>query len=229
MRTRLVCLSVVATVLVAHSTLGQSPFVNLDFESATITPTPVGGSTSPADPALAFPGWTIGGANTVVMYNELSVGAPAVSLMGPAFPNAVNYLTLQGSYSALLYYFNPLGVPSLSQTALVPSDARSISFLVDPDEANAVVSLDGAPITLVPAAGGRLAGDVSAYAGKSALLTFSTPNISGGAGQFFYFDDVQFSAATIPEPNAWALFAMGALLLWRKARDKTRDKPCADP
>ncbi len=217
MRTRLGCLSFVATALVASSTLAQT-FVNLDFEAATIPATPVGGSTYPADPALAFPGWTIGGANTIVMYNDLSLGAPAVSLMGPAFPNAVNYLPLQGSYSPLLYYFSPLGVPSLSQTAVVPADARSISFLVDPDEANAVVSLDGAPITLVPVAGGRFAGDVSAFAGKSTLLTFSTPNISGGAGQLFYFDDVQFSAATIPEPNAWALFAMAALLLWRRLK-----------
>src|SRR5450432_2003607 len=86
-------------------------FVNSDFEDATITPTPIGGSTYPADPTQAFPSWTIGGSGTVVMYNTVSIGSPAVSLMGPDFPNFVNYTPLQSSYSVLLQYFGTTGGP----------------------------------------------------------------------------------------------------------------------
>jgi hypothetical protein len=67
-----------ATVLVFMSVaLGQG-FVNLNFEQATIAPTPVGGWTYPADPAQCFPGWTVG--SGVVAYNDLSLGSPANQL-----------------------------------------------------------------------------------------------------------------------------------------------------
>ena len=127
-------------------------FVNLDFEEATIAPTPPGGSVFPADPAQCFPGWTVGGSDAVVMYNDLSFGAPAVELMGPNFPNGVNYAPLQGSYSTALYYFNgsPYLPPTLSQTALIPSDAASINFLVGNGQSDAAISINGSNISLSP-------------------------------------------------------------------------------
>jgi hypothetical protein len=203
----------VVALLVGNQLGFAQGFVNLDFEAATIAPIP-GGSIYPADPAQCFPGWTIG--YGVVMYNDLSLGAPATVLMGPDFPNAVNYVPLQGSYSVLLQFFYLDGnwsgyMPSLSQTGLVPANAQSVSLLVSsgtPPGA-AVVTMNGVNIPLISVAGGRLAGDISAYAGSVAQLKISTPN----SDDWLYFDDVQFSTSSIPEPSKLALTALGALLL----------------
>lgn len=194
-------------------------FVNLDFEDATIAPTPVGGSTFPVDPTQAFPGWTVGvnssGFYTVTSYNDLSLGAPAVDLMGPNFPNFAGYTPLQGSYSVLLQYFGYAGEPpTLNQTGLVPADTQSISLLVPPGEntvypAAMVVTFNGVNIPLVPIAGGRVGGNISAFAGNVAQLTISTIN----SEDWIYFDDIQFSSSSVPEPSEFALTALGAMLL----------------
>jgi hypothetical protein len=212
-------LSGLALLLGASCATGQGTFQNLDFERATIAPTPVGGGTYPADPAQCFPGWTVGGSGQylAVMYNDLSLGAPAICLMGPTFPNSVGYTPLQGSYSVLLYYDNPSIVPppTLSQTGLVPATARSINFLVGNGETGGAVSMNGVNIPLVPIPGGRLAGDISAFADSVAQLTFSiSPSRVGDNGM--YFDDIQFSTSVVPEPNILTLSALGALLVgWR--------------
>jgi hypothetical protein len=191
----------------------QGTFQNLDFEDATIAPTPVGGWVYPANPLQAFPDWTVGGHGTVVMYNDLSTGSPAISLMGPDFPN-LGYTPLQGSYSVVLQYFGgsdpPFNFqpPTLSQTGTIPGDAESINFLVGPSENNGVVEINGTSIPLNPIAGGRLAGDISEWAGQSVQLTFTTPS----TGQdFFYFDDVNFSTTAVPEPDVRVLFCIAIL------------------
>jgi hypothetical protein len=187
-------------------------FVNLNFERTTIPPTLVGGWAYPVDSTQALPGWTVGGA--VIMYNDLSLGSPAVSLMGPNFPNFAGYTPLQGSYSVLMQYFGYAGgPPTLSQTGLVPANAQSISFLVPAGQndiyaAYTVVSLNGLEVPLVPITGGRVGGNISAFAGSVAQLTFSTIN----ANDWIYFDDIQFSPSSVPEPSALALGALGALL-----------------
>jgi hypothetical protein len=199
-------------------------FVNLDFEDATIAPTPPGGFGSFADPAQAFPGWTVGGGPTSVSYNDLSLGGPAISLMGPDFPNGPGFTPLQGSYSVFLQYFEAESPPTLSQTGLVPSGAQSLNFL-DPNLGNpsigVVVSLNGIDISLASIGGGRLGGNLPAgIAGTSALLMFTTttghPDMDGA-----YIDDIQFSPSIVPEPSAFAIFALGALSLgfrrWRKS------------
>jgi hypothetical protein len=210
----------IAFIILWQSAQGQG-FVNLDFEDATIAPTPIGGSTYPADPTQCFPGWTVGGSSTVVMYNDVSLGAPAVSLMGPDFPNGAGYAPLQGSYSVLLQYFGiDGGPPSLSQTGLVPVGTQSISLLVPSgqngaDSTATVVTLNGVNIPLVPIAGNRVAGNVSAFAGEEAQLTFSTIN----AEDFLYFDDIQFSSSSVPEPGPIGVAALsGLFLVWRHRR-----------
>ena len=209
---------VAITFLILWQNAQGQGFVNLNFESATIAPTPPGGSTFPADPTQALPGWTVGGANTVVSYNDLSLGAPAVDLMGPNFPNGAGYTPLQGSYSVLLQYFGIDGSPpTLSQTATVPSGTQSITFLVPSgqnvaDSTATVVTLNGVNIPLVPIDGDLVAGNVSAFAGSPAQLTFSTINSDVSV----YFDDIQFSPSAVPEPNSFGLFGLGGLLLaWR--------------
>jgi hypothetical protein len=105
----------------------------------------------------------------------------------------------------------------LSQTGLVPVGAKSINFLVG-DDTGAVVTLNGIKIPLVPNSGGRLAGDITAFGGNIAQLTFSTSTSEGT----FYFDDIQFSSQSVPEPSGLALTALGVLFLgfrhWRNSR-----------
>jgi len=216
---RIILLGAFSSALL-QSGLGQG-FVNLDFEDATVAPTPVNGFGGSVDPGIAFPGWTVGGSGTVVIYNDLSLGAPAACLMGPDFPNAVNYTPLEGSYSALLYYSGGAGPPpTLSQTGLVPAGTQSINFLVSPSASDAVVTLNGVPIPLLPISGGRLAGNVAAFAGNEAQLTFSTTGSFGVFGdRFFYFDDVQFSPTSVPEPSICSLVIVCILILsWRIKR-----------
>jgi hypothetical protein len=227
---RLVALVIISLSLLQRG-FGQG-FVNLDFEDATITPTPVGGFTYPADPTEAFPGWIVPPNSssvypTVVGYNSISLGAPAVSLMGPNFPNSADYFPLQGSYSVLLQYYGISGPPSLSQTGLVPANAQSISFLVPSGQngiysTTTVVTLNGVNIPLMPIAGGRVGGNVSAFAGNLAQLTFSTIN----SNDSIYFDDIQFSSSPVPEPSTLSLFGVCILFLcWLTPRPNQSPEP----
>lgn len=198
----------VALFALVRNVSGQA-FTNLDFEDATITPTTVDNFGSFATAAQCFPGWTVG--YGVVFYNDLSLGSPAIDLMGPDFPNAVNYTPLQGCYSVLLQYFGYAGPPpSLSQTALVPGNAQSVSLLVaaGTSPADAVVTMNGVTIPLVSESGGRLAGDISAYAGTVAQLTISTSS----SEDWLYFDDIQFSSSPVPEPSILDLCVLGGFL-----------------
>lgn len=211
---------ILLSVVQSGSTQG---FVNLDFEDATVSPTPVNGFGGSVDPALAFPGWTVGnslgGTLNFVLYNNETLGSPALDLIGPYFPNGTGHTPLQGSYSALLQYSSipSLGLPTLSQTGLVPFGTQSISFLVGTGLTGAAVTMNGVNIPLVPISGGRLAGDIAPFAGSIAQLRFSTSTNRGD--NFAYFDDIQFSAMSIPEPGAIAFATLGASLLgfrrWR--------------
>jgi hypothetical protein len=202
----------------------SAAFQNLNFESATIAPTPVGSYGSLyADPSMAFPGWTVGTGGTsypnYTLYNNLTLGSVAQVLVGPNYPNAIGYSPLEGSYSALLQ-FGPnsaLGTPALIQTGLVPTEARYITFLVSQTHNDARVSLNGQIIALYDIGGGRVAGNISAYAGLEAALEFSTTSYNG---HWLYFDDVQFSA--VPEPGVLSLLGFGLLsgacFFWRSCR-----------
>jgi hypothetical protein len=209
-------------LLVAVQNGQAQDFVNLDFEDATVTPTPVNGYGGSVDPAMAFPGWTVGGSDTYVLYNNLTLGSPAIDLMGPNFPNAVGYAPLQGLYSVVIYYDNPSIVPppTLSQTGLIPANAQSISFLLGFNRGDPAVTLNGVNIPLVSISGGRLAGNISAFTDSIAQLTFSTSNDIQG-DNFLYIDDIQFSSLPVPEPSGLALGALGAFLLgfrrWRNS------------
>lgn len=178
-------------------------FVNLDFEDAIVSQTPVGGAGSDVNPGEAFPGWRVSGAETIC-YNNLILGNTMACLIGPKFPNLLGIESLQGSYSAwLLTYhsgdqFPGQPIPGLSQTAMVPPAARSISFLatsrVMPFAGE--LTLGGTVIPLVRIGEDRLAGDVSAFAGQIQELTFSGN---------MYFDDIKFSSFSIPEPSSLIL------------------------
>jgi len=217
-RFRAILACVLSLILTSHSN-AQGTFQNLNFEGALVPPTPIGGYGGEVDPALAFLGWTVG-ANTnpyplFTLYNNQTLDSAAVDLIGPAFPNALGMSSLQGSYSVVLQYSTIWRMfPQLSQTGLIPADAKSINFLVssDPYIFPPFVTLNGTWINLVPIGGGRLAGDVTAFAGSPAQMTFST-----GAYRA-YFDDVRFSSERVPEPSMFTLSSLGVLLAsWRLA------------
>jgi hypothetical protein len=213
---RISCLSAVLFALFVQTVSGQS-FVNLDFEQAGfyVSPTPVNGWGDSIDPNLAFHGWTV--SNCWTLYNDLTLGTPAIDLIGPNFPNAMGLSPLQGSYSVMLQYFVSVyySPPTLSQTGLIPDGTESINFLIGPynGPGDAVVTLNGVDIPLVSISGGRVAGDISAFAGTIAQLTFSTTT----GWDWLYLDDVQFSESPIPEPASFVLFGLGVLFLGRKS------------
>jgi hypothetical protein len=95
---------------------------------------------------------------------------------------------------------------------MIPFGTQSINFLVGNAANDASVTLNGVNIPLVQISGGRLAGNISAFAGSVAQLTFSTTTGNFG-GDGLYLDDIQFSTTAVPEPSEFALTALGGLLL----------------
>jgi hypothetical protein len=191
----------------------QGTFQNLDFEAAQLIPIP-------GDPdgavlfSAAFPAWTgyIDGqvqTRTIPGNLPLSTPFPFISIMT---------LGYQGHYSVgfgTAYDSSGNVIPvALAQTGQVPSDAKSLQFLGR--YASAIsLSLGGQPLSVVPLndnqTGGRLYGaDVAGYAGRLLELRFQPgPGID-------LLDDIRFSDQPIPEPSAFGLFGLGALLLgWR--------------
>ena len=216
---------IVISFSLLQTVFGQG-FVNLDFEDADVPPTPVGTFGGFVDPALAFPGWTVlpNGSTyfTSTAYNDLSLGGPAIVLMGPDFPNRPGYEPLDGSYSVLLQYFGIGNPPALSQTGVVPAGAQSISILLVGTifGGGMVVTLNGVNIPLVPIGDGYVGGNISGFAGDTAQLTISTVNSATvNSPDWVYFDDIEFSPSSVPEPNALSLFAICILFLrWRMRR-----------
>jgi len=153
----------------------------------------------------------------------LGLGSVAQVLIGPNYPNAIGYTPLHGSYSALLQFgpSSTLGTPALIQTGLLPADARSITFSVSAAHNYARVTLDGVDIPLIAIGGGRLACDVTAFAGQQVQLEFSTTSYNGS---WLYFDDIVFSPVAVPEPRILNLAVLGvvAVLLIGARRPKNR-------
>ncbi len=179
-------------------------FQNLDFEQATVSPTPVGAIGSFVESTVAFPGWSVSPTGTVLsaytLYNSITLGSPAQVLIGPSFPNALHLTPLHGSYSVMLIrgVVSSQDFPSLKQTGMVPTTANSINFLLGQGQsANVLVTLNGVVIPLFPITGGRLAGDVASFAGQEAELKFTLQTQTLGTGGYC-FDDVVFSSEQIP-------------------------------
>jgi hypothetical protein len=203
---RLYVLGLVVISISVLTTACAQGFINLNFEQAQVPPTPVGAYGSSVDPAVAFPGWTV--VSNVVLYptftayNNLSLGSPAIILMGPSFPNGPGYRPLQGNYSVLLQYFGLANPPVLSQTGVIPAGTQTISIL-----GSAVIEINGVNIPLtVPTSDGREAGDVSAFAGQTVQLEITSNGQS-------YFDDIRFSS--VPEPGVLSLTLLGILCFRR--------------
>jgi hypothetical protein len=219
-----------ALLLSAASGPAQGTFQNLDFESANIpSGTQPGASFSFS---AALPGWTgtygypIGpGPATFVGYDTVSLGGPGICIIDKVFWRKP-YQALQGNFSAFLFGGNsPFGGPTtmtISQTGLVPYDA--VSMLMDLDaETGFTVSLGGQTIMSSSLSeSGEFSADISAFAGQTVQLSITVPSSPPGDinPNGLLIDDIRF--VTIPEPNVFALFALGALLLGRRIQGGQR-------
>ena len=223
---------VIIPFVLLHTASGQG-FVNLNFEQASIASAPSGYTPSDAfDPisaTSALPHWVVsedGTICTAVWGAPVALDETSVALV------SAGYSPIQGNYSVELSAYADASSPyfrnsSISQTGFIPIGTQSIQFLmVNPFptsgiQANPVVTLNGTPINLsqISASGGVIAmvGDVSAFAGTTANLTFLCAATQGGGfpanENYFSLDNIQFSAVPVPEPSEFALAALGTLLL----------------
>ena len=211
----------------APARMMAAPFVNLDFEQAVVPP-----GTPPSQSfvaAAAFPGWTprIGGAvQTTVYYDDSGIGEPAVALYDKAEGN-LGIPVLQGHYYGILIGDTSATFrASLSQIGDIPADAKSIRFLSEGHQFPPVVTINGTEIPVVrltPIPGtfydvATFGGDISAFAGTTSELRFTSPVPPHGV--IASLDEIVLSAQPIPEPRVafFCVIAAIARARWPRCR-----------
>lgn len=224
-----ICLSL-GLIACSQNTFGQKKtsgqFEDLNFEQATIVSDPsnyLGVYVSDA-----IPGWTVGnsflGTNDI-LYDDLSLGAPSVTLCGPNPKGGASYAPppLDGNFSIDLYGGVPgenypqVGV-SLSQTASVPAGAQSILFIASSGfgAAPLLLSLGGQNISYsaisIEPDYTLYGGNIPAFGDQIETLTFNAPI---GVNNYWELDDIQFSSSPVPEPDVLSIFGIGTLLFCR--------------
>lgn len=200
--------------------LSAAAFQNLDFNS-------VRGSIVPYSIPVerAFPGWTAYTGTTVekeVLYENSFLGSAGLELRKEAGPNGKpNYLAYLISGGSLYGEGNVSA--SLQQTGTVPADAKSLAFVGG--GLGYSVGIDGTTLSLQPLMDGRLAADISAFAGKTVTLQFSANFLGSGPPLpqgFLFVDDIRFSpnalVILVPEPSTWALLSVGGACLLAVSR-----------
>ncbi len=219
-------LILIPVITIAHFAASGQGFVNLDFESANLAPTPpgqFGGQVSSTD---AMPGWTgFLGTNqiTQVLQNNYTLGNASIDILGPNWSSPP---VIAGRFTIMLQPGrDPFGSgiivgASISQGGLIPVNAQSIQFKASTFSSFAV-SLDGQNLSLISLGTGPnytlYGADLSPFAGQvrtlaiTALPAPNTPN---------YFDSIVFSPEAVPEPCVFGLLAVGSLLLGRRLRSK---------
>jgi hypothetical protein len=221
-----------ALLLNAGSAAGQGNFQNLGFESASLVPIP-GDPYGRVQFALAFPGWTgfVGpGQQAAALYNSSFLDTSGVSIIDQGWP--VGELgaggVISGNYTAILQaglFGTQPADTTLSQTALVPSNAQSLVFkgymVVDGISGSFNAALGGQTLSLTALGAGvnytLFGADVHSWAGQTAELKFTVEAQQPHIGNTYLFlDSIQFSDQPVPEPGILGLSALGALLLgWR--------------
>jgi len=236
--------SLAVSLFLLQAVSGQGTFQNLNFEQASIVSAPPGYTPSDAYNAIsaasALPYWTVmedGAVMTAVWGAPVALDETSVALA------SAGYATIQGSYSVQLsaYADAPAGLyhnSSISQTRFIPIGTQSIQFLIaSPSQAggvqpNPIVTLNGTPISIssLSQSGSviTMAGEVSAFAGTTATLSFLCNVIQGGSfpanENIFNLEEIQFSAQSVPEPGSFALLGLGGLFFglgrWRLCRER---------
>jgi hypothetical protein len=193
----------VLIVSLSFSSLGFAQgFVNLDFETAIIsTNHNPGGNTYTA----LLAGWT----PSNIPFNSVNLDSPGINLEGTN--NPVGPVAIQGEYSIFMQggsSFSPdTNGASISQTGQVPVVAQSITYWGSALQ----VTFNGQMLSFNAIGSGPnytvYGADISAYAGQTGTLVFTTPWLSAGL-----LDNIQFSSSPVPEPGELALVAFSALL-----------------
>jgi hypothetical protein len=185
-------LATVATPVIA------APFVNLNFEQATVPPGTPDGSLISA--SIAFPGWTpraYGSALSNVYYDLMSADFATVALDDSAFHSAPP--PPEGAYYATLFYDSSSGGhSSISQTGTIPAGTKSVQLLSDEFLGSPRVWIGGWEVSLSRLASGpsffaRYGGDVSSFAGQTVELELRDRQ---GVTRL---DSVMFSTQQVPE------------------------------
>jgi hypothetical protein len=216
---RIACF-VVPSIALLQNVSGQS-FVNLDFEHPTIitsSPSAYGFNSGTA----RIPGWTTygnyftktyesGGDPTIVLFNSEALDSASVDLEGtnyfrPAIQGQYS-VYLQGGTLAYQQVNNTTNGASIGQTGQIPLTAQSITYC-----GNALqVTFNGQPLSFMDISNtlnyAIWGADISAYAGLTGQLLFTTPGLNYGM-----LDNIQFSSVAIPEPSIFGLLVLGGLL-----------------
>jgi hypothetical protein len=203
---------VVVSLTLLRTASGQD-FQNLDFESANLSPTS-GQFGGPVPFSDAFPGWTgyIGATQvTQALQNNLTIGSPSIDILGPNW--RLGFGLIEGQYTAVLQPADLGGggsySASISQSGLVPANARSLQFKAQ-TYSSFSVSLGGQDLSLVPLGTGAnytlYGADISPFAGQVETLTITALAAPSTAD---YFDSIVFSPSSVPEPSVFGLLALG--------------------
>jgi hypothetical protein len=199
----------------------QGTFQNLDFESATLSPIPPGQYGGEVPISEALPGWT-GSVNgtpvTQVLQNNITLGAPGIDILGPAW-NDIGPGILDGSYTVFLQDFFPSeGNVSLYQDGTVPANTASLQFSAwsQYSPVNLLVSFAGNNLSLVALSTGTspsgqpytvYGASLAPYAGQTGQLEFTT-FAATRPGQI-ELDDISFSTQSVPEASPLLLTGLG--------------------
>ncbi len=225
MKIRIACATLIniGFVFPIAQSRAQGAFVNLNFESANASVLGTNGSGRVVSATQALPGWTvyIGGLqSSQVFYNDPSLGAASVGLVGPN-----SGPILQGSYTAVLnadeFTFTGANSAAIGQTGQIPQNAQTLIFWSSP--ANSLqAAFDGQMLPLIQLGSGANyvieGANISSFAGQTGELRFTVPFALTWTA-FSYLDNIQFStnALPVPEPAASMLFLVGAALFGLKA------------
>jgi hypothetical protein len=174
-----------------------------------------------------FPGrGYVGGIQeTAAFHNAIFLCCSAATLWGG---ESRPQLAIDGSFSMLLHAAWAFGTQqpadmSIAQTALVPPQARSLSFRAQGGAG--LVSLDGSLLSVIPLSVGSnytlYGADISAWAGQFSELRF-TAVAPETLDSSWTLDSIQFSTAPIPEPSTLALFSVATVMGWFYFRRKRR-------
>ena len=216
MKTKLLALALIACA----SSLSAQSFINTTFERPPFPapPAPSGGPQL-LDWSIWAPGWShSAGSDTGVLYYQLPhLGISQWYLLvrnpGSAFygnPLAGNYsLALHSGYQNNQDFNSPWVSAFISQTATIPANSLSLRILATGPFA---IFANGNSIPMFPLGGNQYGGDISGYAGSLTEVKIMSTSPAGNLNVApVLVDNLQFSSVAVPEPEAFALLALGAL------------------